>query len=143
MRNDIMPILGINFRSINASSGEKELNENISVNSTPRIDHIEKSEKEIAGFKDVLKVSFTFETKYEPSVGEIIMKGDVFYQTDNPNAVVSKWKKEKKLDDQLALEVLNMLFRKCLTRVIDLSADLRLPPPLQFPVVQPAQKGKQ
>ncbi len=135
-----MPIIGMNFRSINASTNEKTVNEGINVNSTPRIDNIEKSEKDIAGLKDVLKVSFTFETKYEPGVGEIVMKGDVFYQTDNSAGILNKWKKDKKLDDQLALEVINTLFRKCLMKIIDLSAELRLPPPVQFPVLQPKEK---
>ena len=136
-----MPVIGLNFKSINANVSGKTITENISVNSTPRIDDIEKSERDLMGLKDVLHVSFTFETKYEPGVGEIVMKGEVLYQSDDSVAVLNKWKKDKKLDDQLALEVLNALFRKCFTKVIELSDELRLPPPVQFPFVQSPEKA--
>lgn len=135
-----MPIIGLSFKSINANLSGKTATGNINVNSTPKIDDIEKSERDLMGLKDVLRVSFTFETKYEPEVGEIVMKGEILYQSDDCNAILNKWKKDKKLDDKLALEVINALFRKCLTKVIELSDELRLPPPVQFPFVKSPEK---
>ncbi len=138
-----MPVIGLNLKSITATVNEKNIVANIDVNSTPRIDDIEKTDREIAGLKDVLRVSFTFETKYEPDVGEISIKGDVLYQGADTAAVLNKWKKEKKVDDKLALDVINTLFRRCLTKVISLSEELRLPPPVQFPILKPAEGRKE
>ena len=135
-----MPVIGLQFKSISASASGKNVSGNIDVNSSPKIDDIERSERDFVGLRDILKVSFTFETKYEPEVGEIIIKGEALYQSDDHNAILNKWKKDKKLDDQLALDVINSLFRRCLTKVIELSEELRLPPPVQFPVLKPAEK---
>lgn len=137
-----MPVIGLSFKSINAHVSDKPVNVNINVNSTPRIDDIQKTEREFAGLKDVLSVTFTFTTKYEPDVGEIVIKGEVLYQDAESVSIANKWKKDKRLDDQLALEVMNTLFRRCLTKIIDLSEELRLPPPVQFPVVKPAEEMK-
>jgi len=135
-----MPVIGLNLKSINANVNEEKTSGSIDVNSTPRIDNIEKSDRDFIGLKDVLKISFTFETKYEPGVGEIVMKGEVLYQSDEHASILNKWKKDKKLDDQLAFDVINALFRRCLIKVIELSGELRLPPPVQFPILKPAEK---
>ena len=135
-----MPVIGLNFKSIKANVNDEKTGGSIDVNSTPRIDDVEKSDRDFIGLKDVLKVSFTFETKYEPDVGEIVMKGEVLYQSDEHASILSKWKKDKKMDEHLAFDVINALFRRCLTKVIELSSELRLPPPVQFPVLKPAEK---
>lgn len=135
-----MPVIGLNLKSISANASGKNTTENISVNSTPRIDDVEKTDRDFAGLKDILRVSFTFETKYEPQIGEIVIKGEVLYQDEENNTILSKWKKDKKIDDKLAMDVINSLFRKCLTKVIELSEELRLPPPVQFPYVKPPEK---
>jgi len=138
-----MPIIGMNFNSINANVTGKNKGSEISVNSSPKVDDIEKTNIEVAGLKDVLKILFTFETKYEPEVGEIVIKGEVLYHTEGSNEIVAKWKKDKKVDDKLVLDVFNALFRKCLTKVIELSEELRLPPPVQFPMLKPAEGKKE
>ena len=133
-----MPVIGINLRRIEASIDEKKpMNVNINVNSSPKIENVERSSVDL--LKDILAVDFTFTSKYEPDIAEMLMEGQVLYQTDKAKDVLNLWKKEKKLDDAVALDVLNAIFRKCLTRAVDLSAELRLPPPVQFPVVKPKE----
>ncbi len=133
-----MPVIGINLRKIEASIDEKKpLNVNINVNSSPKIENVERSSVDL--LKDILAVDFTFTSKYEPDIAEMLMEGQVLYQTDKAKEVLNLWKKEKKLEDGVALDVLNAIFRKCLTRAVDLSAELRLPPPVQFPVVKPKE----
>ncbi|MBI2075646.1 MAG: hypothetical protein HYT72_00170 [Candidatus Aenigmarchaeota archaeon] len=132
-----MPIIGFNLNSVHAAINEKNVTaDKIDINSTPRIENIERAELNFGGIKEVLSVDFSFEIKYEPSVGEIKMGGTVLYQTENAKDVLAKWKKDKQVEGAVAMDVLNAVFRKCLTKALDLSLELRLPPPIQFPVVK-------
>ena len=60
----------------------------------------------------------------------------MLYRSDDCKSILSKWKKEKKLDDDVAVEILNAVFRKCLSEGVDIANELRLPPPVSFPVVK-------
>lgn len=132
-----MPIIGLNLNSVHAFVNEKNATKDkIDINSTPKIVNIERAELNFGGIKEVLSVDFNFEVKYEPDVGEIKMDGTILYQADNAKDILAKWKKDKHLDGKLATEVLNSVFRKCLTKALDISLELRLPPPIQFPLVK-------
>lgn len=136
-----MPILGFNLNSISAKVNEEKLGEDkININSSPKIENVEKADLALGSLKEVLSVDFSFNVSYEPSVGEINMKGAILYQTDDIKGIVAKWKKDKSLDGKIGIELMNVIFRKCLTKALDLSLDLRLPPPLQFPVVKPKEE---
>ena len=54
--------------------------------------------------------------------------------------IISAWKKDKKLDDKIAVDVLNAIFRRCLVETIHISDILRLPPPIRLPIVQAKPK---
>lgn len=131
-----MPVVGINLNAINAELNEKTPKGDISINSTPRITNVDKRELNLSGIKELLAVEFEFETRYEPKVGKIRFEGEVLYQTDDVKNIVSKWKKDKKLDDDMSVEILNAVFRKCLSEGVSIASELRLPPPISFPVVK-------
>ena len=131
-----MPVIGVSFKSFEAKTEDKKVNGNVNVNSSPRITNMERKDVGF-GVKDAIAAEFVFETKYEPDVGSIVIKGDVIYQTDKADKILQRWKKDKKVEDEAAVEILNAIFRKSLTAAINFSNELRLPPPIQFPVVQP------
>lgn len=133
-----MPVIGVSFRSFEAKTEDRKVSGNVNVNSSPRITNMEKKDVGF-GVKDAIGAEFVFETKYEPDVGSIAIKGEVIYQTDRADKILQKWKKDKKIDDEAAVEILNAIFRKSLTVAINFSNELRLPPPIQFPVVQAKQ----
>ena len=136
-----MGIIGINIKSVKAEIDEKKtIEENVNVNSSPVIENIEKKEINVSGIKDVAAMSFRFETTYEPRIGEIKIEGEVLYQTDKIKEIISAWKKDKKLDDKIAVDVLNAIFRRCLVETIHISDILRLPPPIRLPIVQAKPK---
>jgi len=137
-----MPIIGLNFRSIEANINENKVVENVNVNSSPTIEKIEKKEINLPGMKDVLSVNFKFVTNYEPKIGEIVFKGEVLYHRDDMKDILKKWEKDKKIEDPMALEILNAIFRRCLTKAIDLASELRLPPPIRFPIVKPKEQNE-
>jgi len=136
-----MPILGFNINAISGKRNEKPVSGEININSVPKIINIEK--KDIGVLKDIISITFDFSSVYEPEVGEIKFEGEVLYQADDVKKVMKTWKDDKKMDDDIAVEVFNSIFRRCLTRAAVISEELRLPPPIRFPVVLPKeQEGK-
>ena len=53
------------------------------------------------------------------------------------------WKKNKTLPDEVNLQVVNSVLKKCLTKVIMLSDELNLPAPIQFPFASPKKKNSE
>lgn len=131
-------IFGITIVSINAINNRKPNIKEISVSSTPQIKNVK--EKELEGIEGkLLLIEFTFTTKYEPEVGEITIEGEILYKPKDIDEVIKYWKKNKKLPDEIAIPILNTLFRKCLTEAVDISEKLQLPPPIIFPTVKPKE----
>ncbi len=127
-----MPVVGFKLDSIKAEkSGNRP---SVNVTSGPQILSIEEKKDVIKGLKNVMAMKFRFETKYE-DIGTIEMEGEILYQSDNMRKILKEWEKSKSLDPDAAVEVLNFIFRKCLTHAVYLSEMLQLPPPIRFPVV--------
>jgi hypothetical protein len=142
-----MPIIGINFNSINANLyPDKKVEGNININSTPVIEKVEKKDIGMSSLKDVIAIKFRFDIIYNPEkgpkIGEINFQGEILYAGDNNKSIIEKWEKSKKLDDSIAVEVMNAIFRRCLTEGIAISDELRLPPPIRFPVVKPKEENE-
>ena len=47
--------------------------------------------------------------------------------------LIKSWKKDKKLPDEVNLQVINSVLRKCTIKALDLSEELQLPPPIALP----------
>jgi len=140
----IHTIVGFNLSSINAKVDEDKLgSRGITVNSLPSIIGMEKAE--ILDMKDVLRVKFTFSAKYEPGIGEISIEGSLLWRDNDAKKVLKMWEDDKRIESKAGLEILNTIFRRCLAKAVVLAEDVRLPPPVQFPVVrtQKAEKANE
>ena len=131
-----MTIIGINLNSIKAEVKNRVVKGNLNINSTPNIKSIEK--RNVLDM-EAIAIEFEFETKYEPDIASISIAGELVYNTDDAKKLLKKWKDDKKLPEEIAVEILNVIFRKCLTKAIVLSEDIGIPPPLSFPVVRPKE----
>lgn len=130
-----MPVIGIAFTSMEASRNQKPVQGEIQVNTTPKI--IGVKEMDASSLKEkALSMEFEFETTYGPGIGKVVLKGDVAFMGDDNKATMAAWQKDKKLPEDISVEVLNHLFRKCLVKAAQLADDLQLPPPMNVPVVQ-------
>lgn len=128
-------IVGMNFSSISAKVDESKLGaKGAKVNSSPSIVSVEKSE--ILDMKDVLRVRFAFTAKYEPALGEISIDGSLLWRNPEAKKVLKAWEESKKLEPKAAAEILNAILRRCLAKAVVLAEDVRLPPPVQFPIVR-------
>jgi hypothetical protein len=135
-----MPIVGLNFKSINAKVDDKKITGNMEINSTPKIEFVEKREFKFAGISEAVIIGFSFKTSYQPDIAEISFSGEIVYQADDAKKMVKQWKESKKLEDDVSAETFNAIFRRCLTKAVSIADDLRLPPPLNFPVVTKKQE---
>ncbi len=141
-----MPVIGLNLKSVKANIEEAKFKENvakqITINhSVPTIENI----KEVdigADIENVIGVDFKFSITYNPGIGSVDFSGEVLYQADDSSRILKEWA-EKKVDGLLALEVLNTVFRQCLTKSVMLSEMVRLPPPVEFPMVRARVPDKQ
>jgi hypothetical protein len=134
-------ILGFNFTSVDAHVNEQNLSGALDVQSVPSIEDVVEKKLDFIGENKSIGIKFVFKTNYGKA-GEIVQKGEVIYKVDDAKKHLKRWKDEKKLNDEMTLNVLNFLLSKCITKAVDYADMLRLPPPLQFPQVVKEDKTK-
>jgi hypothetical protein len=125
-------IIGMNFTSINAYTKDQPTKQ-VKVHSAPRRVDIE--EYKIIEMSDVVRVKFTFVCEYTPDVGKVNIEGQVLWKDASTKDILARWEADKKLEGKIAAPILNTIFRRCVTKTVELADELRLPPPVQFPVV--------
>ena len=101
-------IIGLNIKSMQANIDRNKIKGNINIKSMPKIEKIEKRENPKHGMEDVVFIDFGFQTIYYPDVGNIRINGEVLYK-DNSNQILEQSKAHKKLDDKIAVLVLNTI----------------------------------
>jgi len=135
-------IVGLVIDSIEGNR-KKDATGNIKISSNQKLKTVEKAGINIPNAEKTLSIKFEFETKYEPDIGNIKLGGQLLYQSDEADKILDGWKKERKLPKKVALEILNAIFRRCLLRTAFYAEELRLPPPLQLPVIKEGEKKEE
>ena len=129
-------MLGINFSKIVAER-KAPVRGQISIKNNIAIKDTKKQDLKIQD-KESVKVEFEFTAKYEPGIGEIIIKGDTVI-VDTPEKikeVLDQWKKDKKLPEDLLAQVMNGLLSKCNIEALVVGREVGLPPTLNMPKVK-------
>ncbi len=131
-----MPVIGVNLRSISSNRG-KDIGGNLKVNNTPRIKEVDL--KKVGSLdKEALSIDFEYSCEYnkedsEEPVAEIKMGGEVIFMVEDPEGILEDWKEDKDLPDEVVVPTINSIMRKSLTKAIDISESLQIPPPIRFP----------
>jgi hypothetical protein len=136
-------ILGFTINSVKANNKDLKGVQKVNINSIPNVLDIEKIT--LPEVNEALCVKFSFVTKYEPVMGEIILEGSLLWKGEKQADVIKLWGDNKKLETDAGIEILNAVFQRCLPRTINLAEELRLPPPIQFPKVvagEPTESAK-
>ncbi len=130
-----MGILSINITSISAEKKGSALRVEVRLNPTITDVGISKIEGIENKPIDVLRISYALECKYEPEVGEITTKGILLWVDPQRSAkdLLKMWEKEKKLPDEIMIEVLNGILRRIVPKLVYLADELQLPPVLPIP----------
>jgi len=134
-------ILGIGFNKISAEK-KKMAADKLQVNNNVEIRNIEKAE--IGGAKketEGIKVTFAFKTSYSPSIGEILLEGELVAVEDKKVAeeALKEWKKNKTLSKELLREVMDSILARATIEAVVISREISLPPPIPFPKVSDRQ----
>jgi predicted nicotinamide N-methyase len=133
-----MPAIGLNISGIDAKKFQ-EAAIGVKVNTNTNLKDVK--EHSLAPLdKKCVSVDFEFSTNYvsqkDKKVADIIITGDVLFLDEGYKKIIDMWKKEKKLPDDVSLQVINVVFNKCLKKAILLSDDLQLPSPIPIPVAK-------
>ncbi len=133
-----MTVIGFQFNKMLAerhstAKGKISIQNNVTVTSVETMPMVIKSEKQASA-----KVLFEFNSKYDPGVGVIELKGEVVWldTKEKIQAMVAEWKKSKKLDKGVATPILNTIMSRANIEALFLSRDVNFPPPLQLPKVK-------
>ncbi|MBR9682203.1 MAG: hypothetical protein GOV02_00865 [Candidatus Aenigmarchaeota archaeon] len=129
-----MPIIGMNINSIEAvKKGKVERGLKVK-NQTSITDTVE---QDLTGIgKKGLKIMFEFKTTYlvnDADIASIKMTGEVMYVGDDVESIKTAWSTNKKLPEQIELQVINHVLRRGVTKSLSLSEELQLPPPIALP----------
>jgi hypothetical protein len=136
-----MPVAGMSIDNIEAKK-HAEVTVGVKVNSNTNLKNVK--EQSLPGFdKKALLIEFEFSTQYlapkDKKVAEFIIGGHVLVIDDKYKEILDSWKKDKKLPDEIGIQVVNVIFNKCTKKAIILSDDLQLPSPVPLPF---AKKNK-
>jgi len=137
-----MPVIGIGITAIDAKKYE-EVTGPVKVNSNTNIKEIKEQDLPVLNKKG-LSVNFEFKTQYvndkNKTLAEIVIGGDVFFIDNEQDKILKDWKKEKKLPDEVNLQIINTILRKGITKALNLSEELQLPPPIILPFAKKQQE---
>ena len=131
-----MAVKNFEFMTIDARrfSRSNEVQKNIQIQINHEISQVvERTDKET-------ELNFRFAINYTGmgAIASIKLEGYVLWE--GSTGIAQKWNKEKKLPDDVANEVLNLIMRNCLMQGVVLARDMRLPPPIQLPRIEMKQE---
>ncbi len=136
-----MPIVGFSFDRILVEK-KSPIKGKLTIKSDIKISSVEESKLTIN--KPCLTVTFEFGVQYDPGIGNIDLKGRIFY-LDTPERIkniVKDWKVSKKLPEDVSLEILNAILTKCHIESLILSEKVSLPPQLPLTRTIPKKPAK-
>lgn len=135
-----MPILGSQLSKIEAKKGDLEREVRIKTN--VEITDVRKKGVSIGNdVKTMLNFHFRFTANYNESTS-ILIEGVTYYADEEKkmDELLAKWKKDKKLDTETILPVLNQAMEIGYIQAIGIAEKLKLPSPMKMPKFIPQDK---
>lgn len=92
-------------------------------------------------------IKFKFDVDYQPSMGVILLEGELLYLASEELAkkLEASWNKDKSLPKDVGMVVFNRILQNCNVEALILSREINLPAPLQLPKISaepaPAKKA--
>lgn len=130
-------LVGFRYSKLNVERNE-ESNGELKITPNINIESIEKFNSESK--QDILQVNFQFGIDYS-SLGKIELKGKMFLASNSKiiKEALDGWK-NKKLDNQINLIILNTIMQKASLKALELEEEMNLPPHIQLPKLQLGEK---
>lgn len=149
-----MPIVNVMLRETSAvrnvikadkmKSGSRT--NDISIDDIREIKNMD-TDKPVIIFDFQYKANYELEEPKDQTLGELVIRGEVFYVADKKDIkkIVSEWEKDKKVDPSVMTNVLNVALNKCQVEAIEQSSKIGLPSPIPLPILKqqkPEKSGK-
>lgn len=132
-----MPIVGFNFEKVHVEK-KNVINNKIQIKSNISITSLKEEKLPTGKTKaDGLRFEFDFNIDYEPKIGNINLKGHIFYM-DDPKIlkdILKQWNKDKKLSPELMATIINTILLKSTIRSFSLAQEVNLPPHIRLPQI--------
>ncbi len=129
-----MGVLSFRFKKLQGDIGEPTSGEVKITSSLPKVKKVEEREINVGNSKQkVLAVDFEYSVGYEPTKAKISAEGELLYTHERQKDILNKWKKKEKLDEEVALPLMNYIFKRCSIAAIKIADDLQLLPPVKLP----------
>lgn len=139
-----MAIVGFNIDKMEVEK-TKDINAQVKIENNVGITNLAEEKIDMGdGKRELLKISFSFLTKYSPDMGKIEFKGHLLY-ADAPlkiKEIIKTWTKSKKIDPKLMTLFINAVLMRCNIKALIYSQDVNLPPPIRLPMVTPNPKAE-
>lgn len=136
-----MAIVGFNFTKINVER-LSVLTGKIDIKNNVGIKDIKKKSISLGSAKqDGLGIIFHYTSVYEvnkKNVANVNLEGEIIVMEEAAKVkeALESWKKNKKVEEKLMLNILNTALTKCNIQALMLTRELNLPPPIPLPRVQ-------
>ena len=134
-----MPIVGFNFTNIH-SEKKSQIEGKIEIKSKVNIASVKEEKLPTGKTKtDGLRFDFEFNLDYEPKIGNINLKGFIYYM-DDPKIlkdIFNDWKKKQTISKEVTEQIINAILYRASIKAISLAEDINLPPHLRMPIVAP------
>lgn len=127
-----MPVINFRITDLGGTRTEKEAG-SVDVRSNFKIVSVKRDKK--GDGKDFLLVNFEFDVTYKPNVGDMQLKGYLWYQEENMDKLVKDNGDKLELDPQLIKNISTTIIRESIVESLDIAKKLRLPLPLRLPRV--------
>ena len=130
-----MPVVGFTFTKMLVEKSEAPLTK-INLNTNIVMTEVSRVPLSLGASKEeALKMSFHFESIYEPKLGSVKLEGFLLYidSKDGMSGIEKSWKKDKKLPKELNNQLLNHVHSKCAVEAVCLTKEIGLPPPIPLP----------
>ena len=127
-----MPVINFRITDLGGTRTEKEAG-SVDVRSNFKIVSVKRDKRDDG--KDFLLVNFEFDVTYKPNVGDMQLKGYLWYQEENMDKLVKDGGDKLELDPQLIKNISTTIIRESIVESLDIAKKLRLPLPLRLPRV--------
>lgn len=128
-----MAIVGFHFTKFKAekfspAKGKVKINNNVSILK------IEESTMN-ASDRTGVKVTFAFDSAYEPKIGELRFEGNLMMLEEKKAAkeLIETWKEKKQIMQPFVTPIVNNILDRCNMQALIMARDLGLPSPIPLP----------
>jgi len=132
-----MAIVGFSFTKIHAEK-KGPLQGKVNIQNNVGITDLKEYKLNIGKNSELgIRFIFKYTTDYSPNVGSLEFEGEVLWLGEEKDVkeMLQNWKKDKKIDQEVMVPILNNVLTKANIQALNISQDLGLPAPLQLPKV--------